>query len=116
MNTTTQQTQDISAHRALRSIEDLPTPKGLPVLGNMLQIDPPHFHLQMEQYAPSRSFFPSQATPASTESVSSASQDQPSWLKPRSSEWATASGLLTKLLTLSNCSSKNRGYQALWSA
>jgi len=50
MNTTTQQTQDISAHRALRNIEDLPTPKGLPVLGNMLQIDPPHFHLQMEQW------------------------------------------------------------------
>ena len=36
---------------ALRRAIDLPGPKGIPVLGNALQIAPERFHLQLEQWA-----------------------------------------------------------------
>lgn len=36
---------------SLRRIEDLPRPRGLPLLGNALQLDPPRLHLQMEEWA-----------------------------------------------------------------
>jgi cytochrome P450 len=40
------------AHRpVLREIDDLPGPPGLPLLGNMLQIDKPHIHQQVEAWA-----------------------------------------------------------------
>lgn len=34
----------------LRRIQDLPGPRGIPVLGNALQLDPPRFHQQVEQW------------------------------------------------------------------
>lgn len=36
---------------APRRLDDLPSPPGLPWLGNALQIDPPRMHLQMEAWA-----------------------------------------------------------------
>ena len=36
---------------ALREIGDLPYPSGLPVLGNLFQIDPPRIHAQVEAWA-----------------------------------------------------------------
>jgi cytochrome P450 len=36
---------------SLRRIEDLPRPRGLPLLGNALQLDPARLHLQMEEWA-----------------------------------------------------------------
>lgn len=36
---------------ALRRIADLPRPRGLPLLGNALQLDPPRLHLQLEEWA-----------------------------------------------------------------
>ncbi|NDG41702.1 MAG: cytochrome P450, partial [Betaproteobacteria bacterium] len=38
------------AAAALRRIDDLPGPRGLPWLGNMFQIEPKRFHLQLEQW------------------------------------------------------------------
>ena len=35
----------------LREIADLPGPRGLPILGNLLQIDKPHIHQQIEGWA-----------------------------------------------------------------
>ncbi len=35
---------------ALRDLRDLPSPKGLPWIGNTLQIDAPHFHQQLERW------------------------------------------------------------------
>ena len=35
----------------LREIADLPGPRGLPLIGNMLQIDKPHIHRQVERWA-----------------------------------------------------------------
>lgn len=40
-----------SAPPALREIDDLPGPRGLPLLGNLLQIDKPHIHAQVEGWA-----------------------------------------------------------------
>ena len=36
---------------ALRSIADLPGPRGIPLMGNALQIEPARMHLQLEQWA-----------------------------------------------------------------
>ena len=35
---------------ALRRLQDLPSPSGLPLLGNLLQVKPTRFHLQLEQW------------------------------------------------------------------
>ena len=35
---------------SLRRIEDLPSPRGLPYVGNLLQIDPPRMHRQLEDW------------------------------------------------------------------
>ena len=40
----------VTAPTALREIDDLPGPRGLPLLGNMLQIDKPHIHAQIETW------------------------------------------------------------------
>ena len=40
----------LSAARALRRFEDLPGPRGLPLLGNSHQLDSARVHLQMEQW------------------------------------------------------------------
>ncbi len=42
---------DAPARPPLRRAIDLPGPKGIPVLGNALQIAPERFHLQLEQWA-----------------------------------------------------------------
>lgn len=36
---------------SLRRIEDLPRPRGVPLLGNALQLDPPRLHLKLEEWA-----------------------------------------------------------------
>ena len=33
-----------------KTIDDLSSPKGLPVVGNLLQLDLDHFHQQLEQW------------------------------------------------------------------
>ena len=35
----------------LREIADLPGPRGLPVVGNLFQIDKAHIHLQVERWS-----------------------------------------------------------------
>jgi cytochrome P450 len=42
---------DITAGNAVRSLSDLPSPRGLPLLGNVLQLDLPRLHLIFEQWA-----------------------------------------------------------------
>ena len=39
------------ASTTLRCIADLPAPRGLPLLGNALQLDPPRLHLQLEEWS-----------------------------------------------------------------
>ena len=42
---------DTPSARPLRRAADLPGPKGIPLLGNSLQLAPERFHLQLEQWA-----------------------------------------------------------------
>lgn len=49
MESTSQQ-QVEPAHAALRSFDDLPGPRGIPVFGNALQIDTARAHLQFDQW------------------------------------------------------------------
>ena len=39
-----------STPTVLRDLADLPSPRGLPLIGNTLQIDAPHFHQQIERW------------------------------------------------------------------
>ena len=42
---------DAAPKAHLRQLAGLPQPRGLPLLGNLLQVDLPRFHLQLEQWA-----------------------------------------------------------------
>jgi len=42
--------RDRAPTRALRGYAELPGPRGVPVMGNALQMDPPRMHLQVEQW------------------------------------------------------------------
>jgi cytochrome P450 len=44
------ETQAQATAKMLRRFEDLPGPRGWPLLGNALQIEPARFHLQLEQW------------------------------------------------------------------
>ena len=37
--------------QTLRQISDLPCPRGLPIVGNLLQLSPPRMHLILERWA-----------------------------------------------------------------
>lgn len=50
MDSLTQDQRPAATGTPLRSLDDLPSPRGLPLIGNMLQIDAPHFHQQLEQW------------------------------------------------------------------
>jgi cytochrome P450 len=50
MDASTLETSPVQAARPLRRADELPGPRGLPLLGNALQIDGPRFHLQLEQW------------------------------------------------------------------
>lgn len=43
-------TAPAAAPRVLRHVDQLPGPRGVPLLGNSLQIDPPRFHQQLEAW------------------------------------------------------------------
>jgi cytochrome P450 len=45
-----QNAETASAARGLRRYEDLPGPRGLPIVGNSLQLDTPRVHQQMERW------------------------------------------------------------------
>ncbi|MEJ8824688.1 cytochrome P450 [Variovorax humicola] len=50
MDSPTLDKPDAPARPAPRKIADLPGPRGLPLLGNLLQLDPPRMHQQLEQW------------------------------------------------------------------
>ena len=50
MTTIASRTTPLPVAPAPRELDDLPGPRGIPVLGNALQIDAPRFHLQLEQW------------------------------------------------------------------
>ena len=47
----TEEPPAVQDSRPLRQVADLPGPKGWPVVGSLLQLDPPVFHLQLGQWA-----------------------------------------------------------------
>ena len=50
MESSTLNATQATSPRTLRSYDQLPGPRGIPWLGNALQIDVPHFHQQLEQW------------------------------------------------------------------
>lgn len=42
--------EPVPAGAATRSLDELPGPRAMPLVGNLLQFDPPHFHQQVEQW------------------------------------------------------------------
>ena len=41
----------LEANRSLRTVADLPCPRGVPILGNLFQMAPAKLHLTLEQWA-----------------------------------------------------------------
>src|SRR5262249_8425238 len=50
MDTGTLETPAAPAQKALRTYDELPGPRGVPVLGNLLQIEPTRMHQQLESW------------------------------------------------------------------